>query len=73
MPRSQVQCPLTVEVAVSSLGVQGLTPVHGLLLTECVHAMHQADLAHGLREMNHAHAWLIPADMHAHGCVLVPG
>ena len=71
MPRSQVQCPLTVEVDVSSLGVQGLTPVHGLLLTERVHDMYQADLAHGLRVMNHTHAWLVPADMYAHGRVLV--
>ena len=59
MPRSQVGFPLTVEVAVSSLGVQGLTPVHGLLFTERVHAMYQAGLAHGLRATNHAHAWLI--------------
>ena len=71
MPRSQVQCPLTVEVAVSSLGVQGLTPVHGLLFTERVHAMYQAGLAHGLRATNHAHAWLVSADMYDHGRVLV--
>ena len=71
MPRSQVQCPLTVEVAVSSLGVQGLTPVHGLLLTECVHTMYQADLAHGLRVLNHAHAWLVSVDTYAYGRVLV--
>jgi len=71
MPRSQVRCPLTVEVAVSSLGVQGLTPVHGLLFTERVHAMYQAGLAHGLRAMNHVHTWLVSADMYDHGRVLV--
>ena len=36
MPRSEVQCPLAVKVAMSSLGVQGLTSVHGLV-SKCQH------------------------------------
>ena len=39
MPRSEVQCPYTAKVAVSSLGVQWLNPVHGLcllLVTTCM-------------------------------------